>query len=58
MEFKFNIENNLKNISNQGVAFLSGEDRDKYNYEELQNIYYLLDKIGDLSAKVKKYKFI
>ena len=58
MEFKFNIENTLKNISNQGVAFLSGEDRDKYNYEELQNIYYLLDKIGDLSAKVKKYKFI
>ena len=58
MEFKFNIENTLKNISNQGVAFLSGEDRDKYNYEELQNIYYLLDKIGDLSAKVIKYKFI
>ena len=58
MEFKFNIENTLKNISNQGVAFLSGEDRDKYNYEELQNIYYLLDKIGDLSAKVIKHKFI
>ena len=52
MEFKFNIEKTLKNVSNQGVAFLSGEDRDKYNNEELQDIRLLLDKIGELSANV------
>ena len=53
MEFKFNIQKTLKRVSNQGVAFLSGEDRNKYTYEELQNLHYLLDKIGELSAIVK-----
>ena len=60
MEFNFNIESTLKNISKEGVAFLSGEDHNKFTYEEINNIYYLLDKIGELSAIVIifLYKFI
>ena len=52
MEFNFNIQKTLKNFSSQGVAFISGEDRNKYTYEELQNIHHLLDKVGELSAIV------
>ena len=52
MEFNFNIQKTIKNVSSQGVAFISGEDRNKYTYEELQNIHHLLDKVGELSAIV------
>ena len=55
MEFNFNIERILKNVSKDGVAFLSGEDRNEYTYEELKNIQFLLDRIGELSANVTKY---
>ena len=60
MEFNFNIERTLKNVSKEGVAFLSGEDHNKFTYEEIKNIYYLLDKVGELSAIVIifLYKFI
>ena len=57
MEFNFNIERTLKNVSKEGVAYISGEDRNKYTYEELKNIHFLLDKIGELSANVIKYIF-
>ena len=57
MEFNFNIERTLKNVSKEGVAYISGDDRNKYTYEELKNIHFLLDKIGELSAKVIKYIF-
>ena len=52
MEFSFNIEKLLGGVSKQGVAFISGEDEHKYNYEDLRNINILLDKIGKLSAQV------
>ena len=52
MEFSFNIEKLLGGISKEGVAFISGEDEHKYNYEDLRNINILLDKIGKLSAQV------
>ena len=52
MEFKFNIERTLGGVSRQGVAFISGEDQNKYSYEDLNNINLLLDKIGQLSANV------
>ncbi len=52
MEFKFNIEKTLGGVSRQGVAFISGEDQNKYSYEDLNNINLLLDKIGQLSADV------
>ncbi len=52
MEFNFNIEKTLKGKSKQGVAFISGLDRNKYTQEELDNIYHLLDKVGELSAIV------
>ena len=52
MEFKFNLEKTLGGVSRQGVAFISGEDQNKYSYEDLNNIYLLLDKIGQLSADV------
>ena len=52
MEFKFNIEKALGGVSRQGVAFISGEDQNKYSYEDLNNINLLLDKIGQLSADV------
>ena len=52
MEFSFNIEKILGGVSKEGVAFISGEDEHKYNYEDLRNINILLDKIGKLSAQV------
>ena len=58
MEFNFNIQKTLKSVTRQGVAFISGKERNKYNYEELNNIYLLLDKVGELSANVKKYIFL
>ena len=54
MEFSFNIEKLLGGISKQGVAFISGEDEHKYSYEDLRNIDLLLDKVGKLSAQVRK----
>ena len=53
MEFSFNIEKLLGGVTKQGVAFLSGEDENKFDYEDLRNINILLDKIGKLSAKVR-----
>ena len=53
MEFSFNIEKLLGGITKQGVAFLSGEEENKFDYEDLRNINILLDKIGKLSAKVR-----
>ena len=53
MEFSFNIETLLGGVSKQGVAFISGEDENKYSYEDLRNINILLDKIGKLSAQVR-----
>ena len=59
MEFNFNIEKTLKGVSKQGVAFLSGEDHNKFSQEEINNLYFLLDKIGELSAIVNNnYNFI
>jgi hypothetical protein len=53
MEFSFNIETLLGGVSKQGVAFISGEDENKYSYEDLRNINILLDKVGKLSAQVR-----
>ena len=53
MEFSLNIEKLLGGVTKQGVAFLSGEDENKYSYDDLRNINLLLDKIGKLSAKVR-----
>ena len=52
MEFNFNIEKLLKVVSNQGLAYISGRDANKFNYEDFKNINFLLDKIGELSATV------
>ena len=53
MEFNFNIERALGGVSRQGVAFISGEEENKYSRENLKNINYLLDTIGELSAQVR-----
>ena len=53
MEFNFNIERALGGVSRQGVAFISGEEENKYSRENLKNINYLLDTIGKLSAHVR-----
>ena len=53
MEFSFNIEKLLGGVSKQGVAFISGEEENKYFDEKLNNINILLDKVGKLSAKVR-----
>jgi len=53
MEFSFNIEKLLGGVTKQGVAFISGEEGNKYSNEKLNNINILLDKIGKLSAKVR-----
>ena len=52
MEFNFNIEKTLKGVTKEGVGFLSGLDRNKYTHEEINNLYHLLDKVGELSAIV------
>ena len=54
MEFNFNIEKLLGPVTNQGIVFISGEDENKYSYEDLKNINILLDKIGKYSEKVRK----
>ena len=54
MEFNFNIEKLLGPVTNQGIVFISGEDENKYSYEDLKNINILLNKIGKYSAKVRK----
>jgi hypothetical protein len=53
MEFNFNIERALGGVSREGVAFISGEEENKYSRENLKNINYLLDTIGELSAHVR-----
>jgi hypothetical protein len=53
MEFNFNIEKALGGVSRQGVAFISGEEENKYTRENLKNINFLLDTIGELSAHVR-----
>ena len=58
MEFNFNIEKLLGGATNEGVAFISGEDELKYSYEDLKNINILLDKIGKLSAHVSQNYFL
>ena len=54
MEFDFNIEKIL-GVSKNGVAFLSGKDQGKFTDKDYKNVCLLLDKIGDLSAKVIIY---
>ena len=54
MEFNFNIEKLLGPANKQGVVYISGEDEFKYSYDQLKNINILLDKIGKLSAQVRK----
>ena len=53
MEFNFNIEKLLGPATKEGIVFISGEDENKYSYEDLKNINVLLDKIGKYSAKVR-----
>ena len=53
MEFNFNIERALGGVSREGVAFISGKEKNKYSKENLENINFLLDTIGELSAHVR-----
>ena len=48
------MEKILGGVTKQGVAFISGEEESKYSYDNLNNINMLLDKVGRLSAKVRK----
>ena len=50
---EINIKKALGGVSRQGVAFISGEEENKYSRESLKNINYLLDTIGELSAQVR-----
>ena len=52
MEFSFNIEKLLGGVTKQGVAFISGENENKYS-DQKYNINILLDKIEKLSVKVR-----
>ena len=58
MEFNFDIGKTIGNISPKGVAFIDGSKPGKYSRNDYQNIYKLLDTIGELSAKVRLYIFI
>jgi len=58
MEFNFNIGKAIGDISPKGVAFIDGSKPGKYSRIDYQNIYKLLDTIGELSAKVRLYLLI
>ncbi len=53
MEFNFNIEKVIGNVSNNGIGLIEGKDYQKYNKQTYSNLCYLLDTIGNLSAQVK-----
>ena len=55
MEFNFNIEKAIGNVSNNGIGLIEGKDYQKYNKQTYSNLCYLLDTIGNLSAQVKIY---
>ena len=52
MEFDFNIEKAIGDISPNGVGFINGSKPGNFSREDYKNIYNLLDIIGELSAKV------
>ena len=58
MEFNFDIGKTIGDISPKGVAFIDGSKPGKYSRNDYQNIYKLLDTIGELSAKVRLYILI
>ena len=54
MEFNFNIEN-LGIKANNGIIIIEGDKKLDYTSKNYQNLNFLLDTIGELSAKVKIY---
>ena len=59
MEFDFNIEKTIGNVSKNGIVYISGQNQD-YSAKDFENICILINTIGELSAKVilKIYKKI
>ena len=55
MEFDFNIEEVIGNPSKNGIVYLSGRHKDSYSFQNLRNIYKLLDTVGEMSARVNIY---
>ena len=57
MEFDFNIEETIGNVTQDGIVYLSGQ-KQNYNSKDFKNICTLLNTIGEFSAKVilKIYK--
>ena len=57
MEFDFNIEKTIGNVSKNGIVYISGQNQD-YSAKDFENICTLINTIGELSAKVilKIYK--
>ena len=53
MEFNFNIEKAIGNISENGIVFLDGRNYKQYDNQTYINLRNLLDTIGELSAKVR-----
>ncbi len=53
MEFNFNIEKAIGNISENGIVFLDGRNYKQYDSQTYINLRNLLDTIGELSAKVR-----
>ena len=53
MEFNFNIEKAIGNISKNGIVFLDGRNYKQYDSQTYINLRNLLDTIGELSAKVR-----
>ena len=41
MEFNFNIEKAIGNISNNGICFLDGRNYQKYNKQTFSNLCFL-----------------
>ena len=53
MEFNFDIEKAIGNISENGIVFLDGRNYKQYDSQTYINLRNLLDTIGELSAKVR-----
>ena len=53
MEFNFDIEKAIGNISKNGIVLLDGRNYKQYDSQTYINLRNLLDTIGELSAKVR-----
>ena len=53
MKFNFDIDHCSNFSSHNGIVFLDGSNPGKFSRQNYENLCYLLDTVGKLSAEVK-----